>query len=279
MAEKIEQTIGVIGAGSMGAAIARGLVASGAAAPGRVLVANPSAGRLAPLAELGIMTFTSNDELLAQGPDAVVLAVKPQVLPGVLGEHAEGLAGLLAISIAAGVSVASLEAALPGSRVVRAMPNLPVQVLSGATAVCPGSRATREDLALALAIFSALGSAVVLREDQLDAEGAVVGCGPAYMALLVDDLTRAGVERGLPAAACRRLVLSTMRGTAEQLLSSGEHPRAYMEKVTSPGGTTAAGLRAMESGMFDVACAGVDAALRRTRELSETAGGRDTIDD
>ena len=159
------------------------------------------------------------------------------------------------------------------------MPNLPVQVLSGAAAVCPGSRATEEDLDLALAIFSALGSAVVLREDQLDAEGAVVGCGPAYVALLVDDLTRAGVERGLPAAACRELVLSTMRGVAEQLLASGEHPRAYMEKVTSPGGTTAAGLRAMESGMFEVACSGVDAALRRTRELSEAAGAKDTTDD
>ena len=214
MAEKIEQVIGVIGAGSMGSAIARGLVASGAAAPERVLVANPSAGKLAPLAELGIKTFTSNEELLAQDPDAVVLAVKPQVLPGVLAEHTDGLAGRLVISIAAGVSVASLEASLASSRVVRAMPNLPVQVLSGATAVCPGSRATKEDLDLSLAIFSALGSAVVLREDQLDAEGAVVGCGPAYVALLVDDLTRAGVERGLPATACRELVLSTMRGVA-----------------------------------------------------------------
>ena len=278
MAEKIEQVIGVIGAGSMGSAIARGLVASGAAAPERVLVANPSAGKLAPLAELGIKTFTSNEELLAQDPDAVVLAVKPQVLPGVLAEHTDGLAGRLVISIAAGVSVASLEASLASSRVVRAMPNLPVQVLSGATAVCPGSRATKEDLDLSLAIFSALGSAVVLREDQLDAEGAVVGCGPAYVALLVDDLTRAGVERGLPATACRELVLSTMRGVAEQLLASGEHPRAYMEKVTSPGGTTAAGLRAMESGMFEVACAGVDAALRRTSELSEAAGDKTTDD-
>lgn len=278
MAEKIEQVIGVIGAGSMGVAIARGLVASGAAAPEHVLVANPSAGKLAPLAEIGIKTFTSNDELLAQDPDAVVLAVKPQVLPGVLAEHTEGLAGRLVISIAAGISVASLESALAASRVVRAMPNLPVQVLSGATAVCPGSRATKEDLDLSLAIFSALGSAVVLREDQLDAEGAVVGCGPAYVALLVDDLTRAGVERGLPAVACRELVLSTMRGVAEQLLASGEHPRAYMEKVTSPGGTTAAGLRAMESGMFEVACAGVDAAVRRTRELSEAADGKTTDD-
>ena len=278
MAEKIEQVIGVIGAGSMGSAIARGLVASGAAAPERVLVANPSAGKLAPLAELGIKTFTSNEELLAQDPDTVVLAVKPQVLLGVLAEHTDGLAGRLVISIAAGVSVASLEASLASSRVVRAMPNLPVQVLSGATAVCPGSRATKEDLDLSLAIFSALGSAVVLREDQLDAEGAVVGCGPAYVALLVDDLTRAGVERGLPATACRELVLSTMRGVAEQLLASGEHPRAYMEKVTSPGGTTAAGLRAMESGMFEVACAGVDAALRRTRELSEAAGDKTTDD-
>lgn len=268
MAEKLTQTIAVIGAGSMGSAIASGLVSSGAAEPSQVLVSNPSPSRLEPLAALGISTFADNDELLERHPDAVVLAVKPQVLPSVLDAQADGLAGKLVISIAAGVPISTIEDVLPDSRVIRVMPNLPVQVLSGASAVCAGSRATDKDVALALSIFSALGTAALLREDQLDAEGAVVGCGPAYLALFVDDLTRAGVEHGLPAADCRRMVLSTMRGVADQLLKSGENPRAYMEKVTSPGGTTAAGLRAMETGLFDVTCAGVDAALERTYELA-----------
>ncbi|MGI6231116.1 MAG: pyrroline-5-carboxylate reductase [Tractidigestivibacter sp.] len=268
MGQLINATVGVIGAGSMGSAIASGLVASGAADAANVLVSNPSAGRLEPLAKLGIRTFQDNNEMLMQQPDVVVLAVKPQILPDVLSAQREGLSGRLVISIAAGVAIASLESCLPESRVIRAMPNLPVQVLSGATAVCAGTCSTKEDLDLAVEIFSALGTASVLREDQLDAEGAVVGCGPAYVALLVDDLTRAGVEHGLPAAACRQMVLSTMRGVAEQLLRSGENPRAYMEKVTSPGGTTAAGLRAMECGMFKCACDGVDAALERTRQLA-----------
>ena len=155
------------------------------------------------------------------------------------------------------------------SRVVRVMPNLPVQVLSGATAVCPGGRATAEDVDVALQVFGALGTAKVMREDQLDAEGAVVSCGPAYVALFVDLLTRAGIENGLPASDCREMVLSTMRGVCTQLLESGEHPRVYMERVTSPGGTTAAGLRAMESQLSHAVYEAADAALERTRELAK----------
>ena len=118
-------------------------------------------------------------------------------------------------------------------------------------------------------LFGALGSAQVMTEAQLDVAGAVSGCGPAYFALFVDDLTRAGVRCGLPAAACREMVLATMRGVAQQLLDSGEHPRAYMEKVTSPGGTTAAGLEAMEWQLFQACSEAVDAALERTHELAE----------
>jgi pyrroline-5-carboxylate reductase len=108
-----------------------------------------------------------------------------------------------------------------------------------------------------------------MREDQLDAEGAVVSCGPAYIALFVDALTRAGVKAGLPAGACREMVLATMGGVVKGLMESGEHPRAYMEKVTSPGGTTAAGLYAMEPLLEEAAYAAVEAALVRTEELAK----------
>lgn len=265
---KLDFSVGVIGAGSMGGAIARGLVASGAADASRVLAADPSAACRDRLAEAGVTAFADAREMLAAGPDVAVLAVKPQVLPGVLEQLADSLAGSEVISIAAGVSLATLEAALPASRVVRVMPNLPVQVLSGATAVCAGSRAGDEDVERAVAVFSALGSARVMREDQLDAEGAVVSCGPAYVALFVDCLTRAAVEHGMAAADAREMVLSTTRGVCEQLLEGGEHPRAYMEKVTSPGGTTAAGLRALEPALFRAVEDAVDAALRRTYELA-----------
>lgn len=268
MAERIDATIAVIGAGSMGSAIAAGLVRSGASDPARVMAANPGAPALEPLARLGIRTFRDSALMLREGPDAVVLAVKPQVLPDVMGSLADLLLGCCVISIAAGVTIRALEASLPGVRVVRAMPNLPVQVLSGATALCAGTRSTQADLTLATSVFEALGTARVMSEDQLDAEGAIVGCGPAYVALMVDALTRCGIEHGLKAADCRAMVLATMGGVARQLLESGDHPRSYMERVTSPGGTTAAGLRVMEPVLVRGAADAADAAIARTRELA-----------
>lgn len=265
---KLDYVIGIVGAGSMGGAIASGLVASCVAEPSAIMVANPSEAPRAALEKLGIRAFADAAEMVGANPDVVVLAVKPQVLPSVLAELADSLAGRTVISIAAGVSLATLEGALPASRVVRVMPNLPVKVLSGATAICAGSRATAVDIDRACGIFGALGSARVMREDQLDAEGAVVGCGPAYVALFADVLTRAAVEHGMSCADAREMILSTIRGVATQLLESGEHPRAYMDKVTSPGGTTAAGLRALEPDLFLAVEDAVDAALVRTDELA-----------
>lgn len=261
-------SVAVVGAGSMGGAIARGLVASGAAEPDEVMVANPHEARLEGLRQLGLACYIDTAAMLAQGPDLVVLAVKPQVLPGVAADQAALLAGRCVVSIAAGLTLETLEGLMPGARLVRAMPNLPVQALSGATALCAGTAATEADLAAALKVFSALGQAVVMREDQLDAEGVVVGCEPAFVALVVDALVRAGVEHGLPAADCRRMVLATMRGTCDQLLDSAEHPRAYMEKVTSPGGTTAAALRALEPAVVAGVEEAVDAGLARTAQLA-----------
>ncbi len=263
--------LGIIGAGSMGGAIAAGLVEASAWEPSLILVAGHDGHGCAPLAEKGIRTFDDALSMLAEGPDVVVLAVKPQVLPSVMAECAEALAGRLVVSIAAGVPISSIQEALPGSRVVRVMPNLCVQVLSGASAVAAGATATGADVELACRVFGALGSAVVMREDQLEVEGAVVGTAPAFFAVFVDTLTRAGVKAGMPAAACRELLLSTMRGTATQLLDSGDHPRAYAEKVTSPGGTTAAGLYELEPMLFEGSFAAVDAALARAAEL---AGGK-----
>ena len=260
--------IGIVGAGSMGSAIASGLVEAGAWEPSCILVAGHRGHGCAPLAEKGIRAFDDAAPMLAEGPDVVILAVKPQVLPAVMAEHEAALAGRLVVSIAAGVPIAAIESALPGSRVARVMPNLCVQVLSGASAVAGGATATEADVEIAREIFAALGSAAVMREDQLEVEGAVVGTAPAFFALFVDTLTRAGVKAGMPSAACRELLEATMRGTAEQLLEGGEHPRAYAEKVTSPGGTTAAALYELEPMLFEGSFAAVDAALARAAELA-----------
>ena len=267
--KRLDVTVGVVGAGSMGGAIARGLVLSGVCAAEDVRACDHNADKLQALSdEAGVRTAPDADALLATDPEVVVLAVKPQVLGALLEQVADRLAGRLVVSIAAGVALSTLEAALPGSRVVRVMPNLPVSVRSGASAVAGGASATANDVELVRALFAALGSAEVMREDQLDAEGAVVGCAPAYFALMVDALTRAGVRAGLPAKAAREMVNATMLGVAESLERSGEHPRAYMERVTSPGGTTAAALYELEPMLTSGAYAAVDAALERTAELA-----------
>ena len=269
----IDQTphpsVGILGAGSMGSAIARGLVAAGLVRAEDVCACDVSEQALKGLADMGISVTTEVGELIAQKSDVLILAVKPQVLPEIVSPLAESLVGRLVVSIAAGVAIDTLESYLPKSRVVRVMPNLPIQVLSGATAVTAGHAASAEDVELVRSLFAVLGSAQVMREDQLDAEGAVVSCGPAYIALFADALTRAGIRAGLPAAACREMVLSTMAGVANTLLESGEHPRAYMERVTSPGGTTAAGLYAMEPLLVEAAYGACDAALARTAELAQ----------
>ena len=268
MAPVDDKVVGIVGAGSMGGAVARGLVESGTLAASRLLVADPDAAKRATFEALGARTFADELALLAEQPDVVVFAVKPQVLPGVLETAAPHVEGRLVISIAAGIALRTLEAALPGARVVRAMPNMPVQARSGASALAAGTRATADDLELARELFSAIGSACVMREDQLDVESAVVGTAPAYFALFVDTLTRAGVAAGLPSDTCREMLLATMRGSADQMLEEGTHPRAYLERVTSPGGTTAAGLRGLEPALFEGSFAAVDAAMARTRELA-----------
>lgn len=263
------QTVAIIGAGSMGGSIARGLVESGALPGEQVLVCDHNHGKLAALAQqAGVRTFATSAEMLAEKPGIVVLAVKPQVLAPVLEQHAADLEGALVVSIAAGVTIATLEAALPGARVVRVMPNLPVSVRSGASAITGGASAGEADVATVQVLFATLGSAKVMREDQLDAEGAVVGCAPAYFALMVDALTRAGIRAGLRATDAREMVNATMLGVAESLAASGEHPRAYMERVTSPGGTTAAALYELEPALVDGCYDAVAAALARTAELA-----------
>lgn len=261
--------IGIIGAGAMGSAIAAGLVDAGAVEPSQIVICDHNAAKLDALASAsGVKTCSSSDEVLAAAPDCVVLAIKPQVLDAFMQANAAAMAGKLVVSIAAGVSLATLEGALAGARVVRVMPNLPVAVRSGASAICAGKTASEADVALVQEMFSALGCAHVMREDQLDAEGAVVGCGPAYFALMVDALTRAGVRAGLPAVAAREMVNSTMKGVAAMLEAGEVHPREYMERVTSPGGTTAAALYELEPALTDGVYAAVDAALERTRELA-----------
>lgn len=263
-------TLGFIGAGAMGGAIARGLVECGAVEASRVAVADPTDAVRSSFAELGCSAYADAAEMLAEFDPAVAfIAVKPQILAAVVGPLSEALSARLVVSIAAGVKVATIEGLLePGARVVRCMPNMPMQVRSGAAALCGGACATAADVEVVRSLFENISVARVMREDQVDVAGIVFGSSPAFFALFVDQLARAGVEAGLPAADARQMIEATMKGVATQLLESGMHPREYMERISSPGGTTIVATRQLEGRTFEAICDAVDAARARTRELA-----------
>lgn len=265
---RFDGRLAVVGGGRMGEAILGGLIAAGAVDAARVTVADPTESRRAALADAyGVATVASGREALPA--DVILLAVKPQVIDAVVAELADATAGALVVSIAAGISSARLESLLPaGTPVVRVMPNTPALVGAGVAVLSGGSEATAEQQALIEALFSAIGETVVLEERYQDAATAISGSGPAYFALFVDALARAGVRQGLSRDIAQRLAIATMRGTADLLAQTGEHPEAVIDAVSSPGGTTIAALEALEHGRVRSAIsAAVAANVARAKEL------------
>lgn len=262
--------IASLGAGRMAAALVRGLVQSGVAQAADVSVADPvAAAREALAVELGVQAADSNAEAVADA-DVVLLCVKPADVPGALAATNGALAGRLLVSIVAGLSIAALRRHAPGARVIRAMPNTPAQVGAGATAYAGDADATAEDLALAGRILGAVGLAVPVAERALDAVTGLSGSGPAYVFLVIEALSDGGVAAGLPRALATQLAVQTVLGAARLAAESGEHPALLREAVTSPGGTTAAGLGALESAAVRAAfVSAVRAAAERSRELGQ----------
>ena len=262
-------SVGFVGAGNMAEAIARGLVAAGMS-PDRLGAADPVAARRDHLrAELGIRTDGDNLALAARS-EVVVLAVKPQHLEAALA----GLGGAgrpLFLSIVAGCSGAKLARLLgPEARIVRSMPNTPALVGAGIAALASDTGASPADLDLAARILGAVGRVVRVPEALMDAVTGLSGSGPAYAYLFVEALTEAGVREGLPAATARELATHTLAGAARMVAESGEHPAELRERVSSPGGTTIAGLEALEAGgLRGAVFAAVRAAAARSRELGE----------
>jgi len=206
--------------------------------------------------------------------DVVVVAVKPDDVPGVLEAAAPALADhAMVLSIAAGVTLATLEAAVPGLPIVRAMPNTPALVRAGAAAISGGAHATEVHLDLAERVLGSVGVVVRVPEKQLDAVTGLSGSGPAYVFLLAEALIEAGVLSGLTWETSRTLVTQTLLGSARLLAEGDEQPGALRAAVTSPGGTTAAGLAALEEHGFRAALlAAVQAATDRSRALGRPEG-------
>lgn len=266
-------SIGFIGGGAMGEALISGVLAAGVSAA-RVKVAEPDPGRRKHLEQkLEVATVSAADDLLPAA-DAIVLAVKPGMIASVLdalgGPAESALARPLWISIAAGVTLAALESGLPaGARVVRAMPNTPALIGRGATAYLANGSADDDDRRRARALFEAVGTAwEAPQEALLDAVTGLSGSGPAYVFVLLEALSDAGVRMGLPRDAATQLATQTVVGAACLAQETGRHPASLKDQVTSPGGTTIAGVERLEAAGFRAAIhEAVAAATQRSREL------------
>lgn len=265
-----EHTVGFLGAGNMAGALVKGLLGSGKLDPAHILASDVREERLAELHKTyGIATTTDNVELLRKS-SLVVLSVKPQVVDRVLKACGTELrSDALLVSIAAGVSVAAIEARLPpNARVVRTMPNTAAIVLAGATGIAAGTHATGADLSLTKQLFEATGRVTVLDEALLDAVTGLSGSGPAYVMLIIEALADGGVKVGLHRETALMLAAQTVFGSAKLLLETGQHPGALKDMVTSPGGTAIAGLHTLEAGgLRRTLIDAVEAATKRAEEL------------
>lgn len=273
MADSGAMQLGFIGGGVMAEAILARLCDRGTIAPAQILVSEPMAARRSLLVErYGVQTTDDNRSLLAQ-VTVVVLAIKPQMFAQVAAQVAGSWTAAqppLVLSILAGTPLAKLEAAFGGCPVVRAMPNTPATVGAGVTAIAPGSSVTADHMAQARQIFEAIGSVVEVPESLMDAVTGLSGSGPAFVALFVEALTDGGVAAGLPRATASTLALQTVLGTAQLLLETELHPAVLKDRVTSPGGTTIAGVAALErAGLRSAVIEAVQAAWQRSRSLGQ----------
>jgi pyrroline-5-carboxylate reductase len=262
--------IGFVGGGNMGEALIRGLLGTKTVPAALLSATDVRTERTAQLAKQFGITAHADNLRLVRETDVVVLAVKPQIMATVVAEIAPAVtARHLLISIAAGVSTAAIRTALgKEARIVRVMPNTPALVLQGAAAVAKGRGLEAEDLAVAQAIFGAVGRVVVLDESLMDAVTGLSGSGPAYVALVVEALADGGVNMGLDRATALTLATQTVLGAAQLLVETGMHPGALKDMVSSPGGTTIAGITALEDGgLRATLIRAVERATVRSREL------------
>lgn len=269
----------------MGEALLSRLLSQGLYSPEEILLGEPSSERREVMSEqYGIQTTERNRDVI-KASRVILLAIKPQIFKLVARDFAAVRADIdagsgpltpdsppLLLSILAGVPLAQLEDAVPGWPVVRAMPNTPATVGAGMTAIALGSRASSDHAELAREIFSAVGEVVTVPESLMDAVTGLSGSGPAYVSIMIESLADGGVASGLPRAIANQLALQTVLGTAELLAQTGMHPAVLKDRVTSPGGTTIAGVACLEElGLRTSLIEAVRAASSRSRELGKPA--------
>jgi pyrroline-5-carboxylate reductase len=272
MTDTAGMQVGFLGAGRMATALARSWVQAGLVHPGRCRAADPvPQARQTFTTETGCAA-TADNRAVAGESDLLVLAVKPQVMAPLLAEVRGQLRSPLVVSIAAGITLRQLTDGLGRDcRLVRVMPNTPCLVGASASGYTPGEAATAEDVAVVDRLLNAVGRAFRLPEQLLDAVTGLSGSGPAFVYLMIEALADGGVRVGLPREVATVLAAQTVLGAARMVLETGAHPGALKDMVASPGGTTIAGLHALErGGVRGALMDAVEAATRRAAELGQT---------
>ena len=273
----LKQQIGFIGAGQMATALGQGWVNAKLVASTGLRAADPTGEARKQFGKATGAKTTADNRQVVDESDVIFLAVKPQKMAEILAEIRSRITpDKLVVSIAAGVRLSTLGEGLGDNvRLVRVMPNAPCLVGRGACGFCLGKAATTDDGQLVHQLLAAVGIAVEVEEKLLDAVTGLSGSGPAFVYVAIEALSDGGVRAGLPRSAANALAVQTVLGAAEMVLATGEHPGVLKDRVTSPGGTTIAGLAALESGGLRAALLdAVDAAARRSEELGSQVSSR-----
>lgn len=276
MAESLP-SLAFLGAGSMGGAILQGVVASGLEVDGGIIATNRTAAKAAGLAELDGVTAIALDEQPSGNTDAAAAArillvgVKPAMVPDLLREIAPVLrADAIVVSLAAGVTLATFAEHLGADvSVIRSMPNTPATVGKAVTGLAAGAAASGDDLAVVRRLFELVGAVIEVPEEQIDALSTISGSGPAYVFLLIEELTKAAIGKGFDEADARLMAEQTFIGATALLAASGENPAELRRRVTSPKGTTERAVAVLQDARLDrVFAEATDAALARAREMA-----------
>ena len=259
---------GFIGAGKLAGSVIRGLLLKNFCAPGAIIASEPNTETRTQLQnELGISFTTTNTEV-AKKAEIVFLGLKPLMVLPVLREIGGGLANKVVVSFAAGIRIAQMEAVTP-ARIMRVLTNTPSAIGRAASAFATGSRATEHDREKIRAMFSAIGLAVQVDDEQMDAVTALAGSGPAFVYAMIEALAHGGEKMGLTKESALRLAAQTALGASDLMITSEKSPADLIKMVVTPGGTTAAGLRVMdERGIADAIADAVKAATERGQEMA-----------
>lgn len=262
--------VGIIGSGNMASALAKGFLKSGSVKAENLYISDASAESLEKWADFGVSTTTDN-VALCNASDVIIYAVKPNVLPFVMEETAYAVKEKTIVSIAAGVTLDTLQKSLGENvKIIRAMPNTPAQVNCGMTVLSPGKNICEDEVQAVQQIFEGAGCVAVLDEKYMNAAIALHGSSPAYIYMLIDAMADCGVKYGIPKDIALLLASKAVEGSAKMVIETKQHPQVLKDAVCSPGGTTIAAVLELEQSGFSSAIArAIDACVKKADEMSK----------